>query len=235
MKHLLRFGLATLALAAITSALFAAAGAVSPFNGKDLTGWKAKPEGTVQPKWRVGAAKPDQANPKKFVVAPGTELVNDTDGHGKSTDFYSEATFGDALITLEVMVPKESNSGIYVMGEYEVQVLDSFGHDANPGPGDMGAIYGAAPPNHPKYLAPGQWNTYEIYWVAPKFDGDGKKVANGKFQKIVLNGVVIHENLEMKGPTPGGVDGKEKAKGPLMFQGNHGPVSYRNIRVSPLP
>jgi hypothetical protein len=113
-------------------------------------------------------------------------------------------------------------------------VLDSFGKDANPDSGDMGAIYGAQPPRNPKYKEPGEWNTYGIYWQAPKFDASGRKIGNAKFLKVVLNGVLIHENVEMKGPTPGGVDGKEKAMGPLMFQGNHGPVAYRNIKIAPL-
>jgi hypothetical protein len=62
----------------------------------------------------------------------------------------------------------------------------------------------------------------------------GKKTANAKFLKVVLNDKLLHENVEMKGATPGGVGGKEKPKGPLMFQGNHGPVAYRNIVVRPL-
>jgi hypothetical protein len=98
----------------------------------------------------------------------------------------------------------------------------------------MGAIYGAQPPQKPKYKAPGQWNTYEIHWQAPTFDAAGKKTGNAKFLKVILNGVTIHENVEMRGPTPAGVDGKEKAQGPLMFQGNHGPVSFRNIKIAPL-
>ncbi len=207
---------------------------VEPFDGKSLQGWKARPEGNTPSQWRVGTAQPAAADPKRFVVTPGGhELVNDTTGHGKSLDLYSEARHGDAVITLEVMVPKESNSGIYVMGEYEIQVLDSFGNDNNPGAGDMGAIYGAQPPKKPKYRAPGQWNTYEIHWQAPRFDAQGKKTANARFLKVILNGNVIHENLEMPGPTPGGVDGKEKAQGPLMFQGNHGPVAYRNLKIQP--
>ncbi|MBW7928309.1 MAG: DUF1080 domain-containing protein, partial [Fimbriimonadaceae bacterium] len=143
--------------------------------------------------------------------------------------------YGDQWITLEVMVPQGSNSGIYVQGEYEVQVLDSFGKDANPGPGDMGALYGAQPPKNPKYKAPGEWNTVDIRFQAPRFDAGGKKVENAKFIRVELNGGVIHENVEMKSQTPGGVDGKEKAMGPLMFQGNHGPVAFRNIRIRPLP
>ncbi len=222
----------TTAVLGSTSLLF---GAVSkPFNGKDLTGWKARTEGNTPSQWKVGRAVPSPTNPKVLAVTPGGhELINDTQGHGQSLDLYSTEVFGDAIITLEVMVPEKSNSGIYVMGEYEVQVLDSFGKDANPGPGDMGAIYGAQPPKSPKYLRPGEWSKYEIHWQAPRFDAAGNKIANAKFLKVILNGRVIHENLEMSKPTPSGVDGKEKARGPLMCQGKQGPVAYRKIRVRP--
>lgn len=208
---------------------------IKPFNGKDLTGWKPKVEGSTPSQWKAGSATPAPQDPKVFAVSKeGTELINDTKGHNQSLDLYSTAVHGDAVIKLEVMVPKASNSGIYVMGEYEIQVLDSFGKDKNPGPGDMGAVYGAQPPKNPSYRKPGEWNSYEIHWKAPKFDAAGKKVANAKFEKVILNGAVIHENLEMPGPTPGGVDGKEKATGPIMFQGNHGPVAYRNIEIVPV-
>ena len=232
MKELTTLVLATAVLGS-TGLLFGAT--VEPFNGKDLTGWKARAEGNTASQWKVGSAKPSATDPKVLTVTPGGhELINDTKGHGQSLDLYSTEVFGDAVITLEVMVPENSNSGIYVMGEYEVQVLDSFGKDANPGPGDMGAIYGAQPPRNPKYRKPGEWSEYEIHWQAPRFDAEGKKTANAKFLKVILNGRVIHENLEMPKPTPAGVDGKEKARGPIMFQGNHGPVAYRNIRVRSL-
>jgi hypothetical protein len=222
-------------LVLVLAGALAAAEVVEPFNGKNLDGWKAKGGGGTNA-WCVGAAKPDPAAPAKFVVDPnGNELINNSPGHGKSLDFYCAALHGDAIITLEVMVPKGSNSGIYVMGEYEVQVLDSFGRDAKPGNGDMGAIYSAQPPYRPAYRAPGEWNTYEIWWQAPRFDDKGAKTANARFVKVVLNGRIVHSNVEMRGPTPGGVDGKEKARGPLMFQGNHGPVAYRNIKIAPLP
>ncbi len=234
LKHAIEF----VCLSLLTATFVAQAqsdGVIQPFNGKNLDGWKARTEGSARSQWKVGSAKPDPSDPKKLAVTPdGNQLINHTAAHGQSLDLYSEALHGDAIITLEVMVPKESNSGIYVMGEYEVQVLDSFGRDANPGPGDMGAIYGAQPPQKPKYKAPGEWNAYEIHWLAPRFDAAGKKTANAKFLKVILNGVTIHEDVEMKGPTPGGVDGKEKARGPLMFQGNHGPVAYRNIKIAPL-
>jgi hypothetical protein len=208
---------------------------IRPFNGRNLDGWKTRP-GEGKNRWLVGQARPDARDPKRFAIrSNGNQLINNTPAHGESLDLYSEAVHGDAIITLEVMVPKESNSGIYVMGEYEVQVLDSYGNDANPGSGDMGAVYGAQPPSKPKYRAPGEWNTYEIHWQAPRFDAQGKKTGNAKFLKVILNGVTIHENLEMPGPTPGGVDGREKPKGPLMFQGNHGAVAYRNIQIREQP
>jgi len=199
-----------------------------PFNGKDLTGWKCRGD-AAKTQWVVGAAKLDPDNPTKLAVEQdGNELINKSRG----VDLYSEQKFGDCLLTIEVMVPKGSNSGIYLMGNYEIQVLDSFGKDDNAGPGDMGGIYGAAAPKNPKYKAPGEWQKFEIHFVAPKFE-DGKKVANAKFVKMVLNGVTIHENVEVKGVT-GGAMSAEAATGPLMFQGDHGPVAFRNIEIRPL-
>ena len=213
-------------LVVASSALVAAEGV---FNGKDLTEWTCK--GGDSKFWTVGSAKLDPKNPKALVVSKeGTELIN-AKGHG--VDFYTKKAFGSGTIKLEVMVPKGSNSGVYVMGEYEVQVLDSYGRDKKPGAGDMGAIYGAAPPTKPVYKKPGEWSTMEIQYEAPKFGADGKKTANMKFVKVVLNGAVIHENVEMKGPTPGGVARKEKAVGPIMFQGNHGAVAFRNMTFAP--
>ena len=204
-----------------------------PFNGKDLDGWVTKRPGGDKGFWTVGSAKLNPDNPRELTVSPaGSELIN-AKGHG--VDMYSKYLHGDAVIKLEVMVPRGSNSGIYVMGEYEIQVLDSYGRDQNPGKGDMGALYGAAPPTKPKYLKPGEWQTYEIHFRAPRFDAAGKKVGNAVFLKILLNGVTIHENVAMKGPTPGGVSRKEKPKGPLMFQGNHGAVAFRKIEIYPLP
>jgi hypothetical protein len=201
-----------------------------PFNGKDLEGWVAK--GKDFGAWMVGTAKLDANDATKFVVAKtGDWLINSL---GHSFDLYSKSTYGDQILMVEVMVPKGSNSGIYLQGEYEVQVLDSFGKDANPGPGDMGGIYGGAAPKGPKYKKPGEWQTFEIHFQAPKFDADGKKAANAKFVKVVLNGDVIHENVEAKAPTGGGVDNKEKAMGPIMFQGNHGAVAFRNLSIEPL-
>ncbi len=200
-----------------------------PFNGKDLSGWK-----TVQPQgsqWVVGLAQIDPANPARLVVSEAGagqgEFIN-REAHG--VDIYSEQEFGDCTVSLEVMVPKGSNSGIYLMGNYEVQVLDSWGRE-KVGPGDLGGLYGAAAPKLNAAKAPGEWQKFVIEFQAPRFQ-DGKKVANAVFKKVLLNGQVIHENVEMTGVTGGNLGRGEQPQGPLMFQGNHGAVAYRRICVS---
>ena len=223
-------------LCSLLASLFlaAVAQAASPFNGKDLDDWKTKPRGKNKDLWLVGVAAvhPERAN--ELIVKKGSgEMINTpSKANGKSLDIYSTFTHGDARIELEIMVPKGSNSGIYLHGEYEIQVLDSFGR-TKLGMGDMGAIYGAKPPALNASKKPGEWQKYEILFHAPKYK-DGKKVKNAHVEKVVLNGKVIQENVELPKPTPGGLTGKEMAKGPIMFQGDHGPVAYRNIKISPL-
>jgi len=203
------------------------------FNGKNLDGWQVKGD-EKKSKWAVGTAAVSSEDPKLLVNKGGQgEMINLAQEHGDSIDIYSKAKFGNCRIELDLMVPKGSNSGIYVMGEYEVQVLDSWGKEKMEN-SDMGAVYGAAPPPVNACKEPGQWQKYIIEFVAPKFDANGKKIKNAKFLKIELNGQLLHENLEMPGPTPGGVTGNEAPVGPIMFQGNHGPVAYRNIMIKPL-
>ena len=206
--------------------------AVVLFNGRDLDDWQLQGS-KDKSKWVVGKAAVSSEDPKQLVAQKGQgEMINLPAKHGDSVDIFSQAEFGDCRIELQLMVPQGSNSGVYVMGEYEIQVLDSWGRDKM-GPGDMGAIYGASPPPVNASLKPGQWQKYIIEWQAPKFDAAGEKTQNAKFIKIELNGQVLHENLEMPKQTPGGVVGKEVPAGPLMVQGNHGPVAFRNTMVLP--
>lgn len=208
---------------------------VKPFNGKDLTGWKLKGD-EKKSQWKVWPGVPvlNPSNPGQFNETAArsidtSALVNLKGG----VDISTAQKFGDVTVELEFMVPKGSNSGIYLMGEYEVQILDSYGKpNEKLGQGDLGALYSAAAPKVNAAKKPGEWQKFVIAFQAPKFEG-GKKVANAKFVKVTLNGTVIHENVEMKSQTPGGLTGKEAATGPLMFQGDHGPVAFRNIVITP--
>jgi hypothetical protein len=208
--------------------------AVVLFNGKDLDNWVVNGDKNKS-KWVAGKAAMSSDDPKQLVNKGGSgEMINLAAQHGDSLDIYSTEKFGDCRIELEVMVPKGSNSGIYVMGEYEIQVLDSW-DSVKMGGGDMGAVYGASPPRVNATRRPGVWQKYVIDFKAPKFDASGKKVENAELVRVELNGEVIHkENLVLASQTPGGIAGREAATGPLMFQGNHGPVAYRNIIVKPL-
>lgn len=201
---------------------------VEPINGIDLSGWKTKGEASKS-HWTLGTASLKPTDPAQIEVTPGgKELINSSGG---GVDLYTEQKFGDVHLELEVMVPRGSNSGIYLMGEYEIQVFDSFGKE-RPTQQDMGAIYSASVPKLNAAKPPGEWQKYEIDFVAPKFDGD-KRTSSARFVKVVLNGETIQENVEMKGPTPGGLSGKESATGPLLFQGDHGAVAYRGIKITP--
>ena len=206
-----------------------------PFNGRDLAGWKFRGDGTHS-EWSVGVATLDPRNPAKIAIAPGIneadkELVN-TYRNGRSIDIYTAAKYGDCVVEVEVMVPQGSNSGIYLMGEYEVQVFDSYGQ-TDLKYGDMGGIYDHAPPRVNASKKPGEWQKFVIEFQAPKFDGD-QKVANAKFRRVTLNGQVIHENVEAKKPTTSSLTGQEHPTGPLMLQGDHGPVAFRNLAVKAL-
>ncbi len=237
MRYFMTF--AALAIVTLSLASFSAADekssgkTINLFNGKDLSGWKPRGEGKNS-QWQVGNCAMSDTKPAELILVPPSpdrkgmpELIN----LKRSVDLYTEAKFGDCVIDVELMIPKGSNSGIYVMGEYEVQVLDSYGKD-KVGPGDMGGLYTTAAPRVNACKKPGEWQHFVIDFQAPRFEA-GKKNANAKFLKVTLNDQVIHENVEMKGPTPSCLTGKEAPTGPIMFQGDHGPVAFRNIRVTP--
>ena len=190
-------------------------------------GWKLKHAG--KGKWVVGTVAVDSKDPRKLVVKEGgSDVVN----LQPASDLISEEKFGDCTVEFEFLVPKGSNSGIYLMGVYEVQIYDTFekkGKDARPG--DMAGIYTFAAPKAFADKGPGVWQKLVIDFQAPKFEGD-KKVSNAKFLKVSFNDTVIHENVECNKVTPGGLSDKEAAEGPVMFQGDHGQVALRNIKVT---
>jgi sugar phosphate isomerase/epimerase len=161
---------------------------------------------------------------------------------GRTNNILSKAEFGDVRAHIEFMIPKGSNSGVYFMGRYEIQVYDSYGVEKDKYPGiECGGIYERWDDNRspkgfeghsPRVNAsrpPGQWQTFDAVFRAPRFDGTGRKISNARFETIVHNGIVIHEDVELSGPTRGGTYNDERPLGPLILQGDHGPVAYRNI------
>src|SRR5437762_2322040 len=191
----MRIALITAALIAGTAGVLLAAtaenkdGAISLFNGKDLAGWKLRdPGAAAKSKWKVaGEVKLKEGMISRFEETEGTGvLVNGGDGHG--IDFLTAKPHGDCELHIEFNVPKGSNSGVYFQGQYEVQILDSFGKkDKELKYGDCGGIYNTAPPRSNASRAPGEWQTFDVVFHAPRFDNSGKKVANAKFLKVVHN------------------------------------------------
>lgn len=152
----------------------------------------------------------------------------------------SREQHADVEAVIEFMVPKGSNSGIYFMGRYEIQVFDSYGRE-KVGHSDCGGIYQrwgqnrdeGRPPRVNASTAPGTWQKYEVTFRAPRFDADGRKTENAKFVKVVHNGKVIHEDAEVTGPTRSAMKETEpeEATGPIRIQGDHGPVAYKTVRI----
>jgi endonuclease/exonuclease/phosphatase family metal-dependent hydrolase len=205
--------------------------------GDDLSAWR-QDSGS----WLVaGEAKPDPTDPERLTsTAGGGVLVNGPDG--RTSNLLSRLEHGDVEAHVEFMVPEGSNSGVYFQGRYEVQVLDSWGVE-EPKHSDCGGIYQrwkddkgfeGHPPRTNASRPPGQWQSFDVVFRAPRFDGAGRKTANARFERVLHNGVLVHEDVEVTGPTRAASFEDERPLGPLMLQGDHGPVAYRNITLRPL-
>ncbi len=148
---------------------------------------------------------------------------------------------GDVILEFDFMIPKGSNSGIYLQSRYEVQINDSWGVKL-PKHGDMGGIYerwkdekgyeGKAPLKNAA-LAPGLWQHMEISFQAPRFDAAGKKTTPAKFVYVKLNGITLHEHINVSGPTRAAAFDDERPYGPLMIQGDHGAIAIKNFKYAP--
>ncbi|MDB6153465.1 MAG: hypothetical protein JWL90_1918 [Chthoniobacteraceae bacterium] len=224
-----------LPLLSLVAISHSASAETSLFDGKDLAGWQ-QPAGT----WSaVSKVSLDPANSKSFLSTPGEGiLLNSAAGH--TVDALTKMEHRDCQLHVEFCVPKGSNSGVYLMGRYEVQVFDSFGKkDVNST--DCGGLYervvdgkgveGRAPNLNASKPA-GEWQSFDITFRAPRFDEAGRKTENARFIKVLHNDQLIHENVEVKGPTRSAHFNDEKPAGPLLLQGDHGPVAYRNLRIS---
>jgi hypothetical protein len=192
-----------------------------------------------------GGAELNPKNPRRLTTLPGKGvLVNGP--LGRLPDLVTKQQFTDVEVHVEFLIPKRSNSGVKLMGKYEIQITDSHGKRKLSGD-DCGGIYPRAE-LRPRYhhidegTAPrvnaakpaGAWQTLDTVFRAPRFDEQGKKTASARFVKVTLNGQVIHENVEVKYPTGAAWVTKETATGPLLLQADHGPVAFRNVRIRPL-
>ncbi|MEJ7607893.1 MAG: family 16 glycoside hydrolase [Bryobacteraceae bacterium] len=100
-------------------------------------------------------------------------------------------------------------------------------------PGGKG--FGGFPPKTNASRSPGEWQFYRVWFRAPRFDSSGKKTGNALFESVLYNGVAVHQNVSCDGPTRSSLELPEARLNPMMLQGDHGPVAYRNIHFRPLP
>lgn len=210
-------------------------------NGTDLSAWKGKGDWMTT----TGILWDRLLGPTRLRAVPGPTpggtMVNGPTG--RTSNLFTEETFGDIELYLEFMVAKGSNSGVYLQGLYEVQVFDSWKSDEPMTSSDCGGIYhrwinetgvGGSAPSRNVSRKPGEWQSFYIAFRAPRFDASGKKIANAKFLRVVHNGFTVQKDVEVDGPTRAAMNLTEAVKNPLMLQGDHGPVAYKNIHWRPL-
>jgi len=219
--------------------------AASSFAGEYLNGIKWEEPAVVTP-GKTNADPPSDA----VVLFDGTSLENWKNGErwevkegvaysGKGK-IVSKEEFGDCQLHVEWTAPVpvkgngqgRGNSGIFLMDRYEIQVLDSY-ENATYFDGQAGAIYKQTPPAVNAMRPPGQWNTYDIFWTAPRFDDKGNLVSPA-YITAIHNGVLILNHFELKGDTPFNrppAYNKHGATGPISIQDHGNPVGFRNIWV----
>ena len=193
--------------------------AIVLFDGKDLSQWKAK-NGGGEAKWQV--------KDKVFTVGKG--------------DISTKKEFGDFQLHIEWSAPDEvkgesqgrGNSGIFLQDRYEVQVLDNYNNRTYSN-GQAGSIYKQHRPLVNAMRKPTEWNVYDIIYTAPRFKEDGSLFTPARVT-VLHNGVLVQNNVEVKGPTEyiGLPEYKAHGKAPISLQDHGNPVQYRNIWIREL-
>ncbi len=189
------------------------AGAIVLFDGSDLSGWVTR-----------------NGSPADWPVEDGAFTVGSGNIQTRADlprDYALHIEFNVPLMP-EARGQARGNSGIYLNGRYELQVLDSYGLDSKDN--DCGGIYKQYAPAVNACKPPLQWQTYDIDWRGPRVV-DGKVTANARIT-VRQNGQVIHDDVEVQ-PTPGGVGGPLQEQGPLLLQDHGNTVQYRNIWLTP--
>jgi hypothetical protein len=196
--------------------------AIVLFDGKDLAQWRSDADSSAA-KWTVRDGYVE--------VKPGTGTMASARG------------FGDVQLHIEWATPavakgegqERGNSGIFLMGIYELQVLDSYQNDTYPD-GQAGAVYGQNPPLVNPTKGPGQWQAYDVIFHRPRFKADGSLDKPARMT-VLLNGVLIQDNFELVGPTANRQQPPYKAhadKLPLKLQDHGNPMRFRNIWIREL-
>jgi len=205
--------------------------AIALFNGKDLSKWRSD-RGGGEVKWTI-------VDDDYMVVPP------------KGGSIHTEQVFGSCQLHIEWKTPEgvpakvtdqsRSNSGVFFMGRYEVQVLDSYTDDDYKtnhtyADGQAAAIYGSHPPMVNACRKPGEWQTYDIAFVKPLFDSNGNCIRKARIT-VFHNGVCVHNNLDIEGTTSHKVKAAytPHGDGPIGLQDHGSPLAFRNIWIRPLP
>lgn len=204
---------------------------------KDKKGWSMVVGGAVNP-----------TKSKEFTLKHGAGNVF-SNGKSKIKAAYltTSKEWGDHEINAEFMIPKDSNSGFYVFGRYEIQILDSYGKK-DMTISDMGSLYQRWSTERKKQnlqpgfdgvgplvnaaLPYGEWQTINIKFRAPRFDQKGDKISHAHFVQVAINGKIVQKSINAKGPTRAAPLSGEKASGPLAIQGNHGPILLRKLSIT---
>jgi len=194
--------------------------------------------------WQIAGGVYANFNEKHHLeVRPGTGIMVNQPTEDNRGHLFTGWEHGDLELMVDVMMPKGSNSGIYFQSRYEIQLFDSWGVEEIRH-ADIGGVYQRWDETRPEgkkgfeghaprinaSKAPGLWQTLHILFRAPRFDEDGRKIQHAKFEWVYLNGVKIHEEVELTGPTRAAAFDDEVVMAPLMIQGDHGPVAVRNLR-----
>jgi len=180
---------------------------ITLFNGKDLTGWRL-----INEKQKNGFSVKNGVLSNEPVQVEGQPHVS----YG---NLRTEQEFEDFNIKLEVNIPAGSNSGVYLRGLYEIQVVDSYGKGLDSH--NMGGLYSRVSPTMSAEKPAGQWQTMDITLC-------------DRHVTVILNGKKIIDNQPAYGPTGGAIISDVFSKGPIYLQGDHGTVNYRNIVLTPI-
>ncbi len=206
--------------------------------GDDFNAWN------VSGDWyTAGDAMVDPYNERRLFGSRGTGvLINGRLGRTRSL-VTKRRDYRDVEVHVEFMVAKGSNSGVIFHGNHEIQILDSHGVK-KPHAGHCGGVYPRAateptyhhidagsPPKVNAAKPPGEWQTLDVTFQAARFDASGRKTAHAKFVRVVHNGLLIQENVEMPYAHGPNWDRKQYPQGPVIIQGDYGPIAVRNVRI----